>query len=204
MKVTSMEISNKEFKKAIRGYNEDEVDEFLDKIAEDYENIFKENSALKEKVFVLNEKLEHYSKIESTIQNTLVLAQTAADQSKTNAQKEADIILRSANDTAQKIIDKANNDVVQINDDYEKLKQEFIKFRSKYRNFINTQLDIFNGLENELMKNYNIGQIHENKVDESELEDEGNMDNEFKIKEVNEEQIKESSLDEIKSFFVKE
>lgn len=199
-----MEISNKEFKKAIRGYNEDEVDEFLDKIAEDYENIFKENSALKEKVFVLNEKLEHYSKIESTIQNTLVLAQTAADQSKTNAQKEADIILRSANDTAQKIIDKANNDVVQINDDYEKLKQEFIKFRSKYRNFINTQLDIFNGLENELMKNYNIGQIHENKVDESELEDEGNMDNEFKIKEVNEEQIKESSLDEIKSFFVKE
>lgn len=203
MKVTSMDISNKEFKKAIRGYNEDEVDEFLDKIAEDYENLFKENSSLKEKVFVLNEKLEHYSKIESTIQNTLVLAQTAADQSKINAQKEADIILRNANDAAQKIIDKANNDVIQVNDDYEKLKQEFIKFRAKFRNFMNTQLDMFNGLENELMKNYNIGQISEDNGNETEQENSSNQDEEFKIKEVTDEQLKENCLDEIKSFFVK-
>ena len=203
MKVTSMEISNKEFKKAIRGYNEDEVDEFLEKISGDYENLFKENSSLKEKVFVLNEKLEHYSKIESTIQNTLVLAQTAADQSKNNAQKEADIILRNANDAAQKIIDKANNDVIQINDDYERLKQEFIKFRAKFRNFMNTQLDMFNGLENELIKNYNIGQVSEDNLSGDRISN-SNDDNEFKIKDVTEEQIKEDDLNEIKSFFAKE
>ena len=51
-------------------------------MTEDYEALYKENATLKEKVLTLNEKLEHYAKIESTIQNTLLLAQNAADQAK--------------------------------------------------------------------------------------------------------------------------
>lgn len=47
MKITSMDITNKEFKKSMRGYNCDEVDEFLDKISEDYEELYKGNSSLK-------------------------------------------------------------------------------------------------------------------------------------------------------------
>lgn len=202
MKITAMDITNKEFKKVIRGYSIDEVDEFLDKIAEDYESLYKENSSLKEKYAVQTEKLEHYVKMETTIQNTLLLAQNAAEQSKENAQKEAEMIIRNANESAQRILDKAHNEVMKINDDYERLKQEFIKFRAKFKNFMNTQVEMFNTLEKDLMKNYNIGSTSEDSLKEKEIDIEESAD--FKVKDINEDNIIEDDLSEIKNFFVKE
>ncbi|MDP4143247.1 MAG: DivIVA domain-containing protein [Bacillota bacterium] len=200
MRLTSMDINNKEFRRSLRGYDPDEVDEFLDKIVEDYEEIFKENSALKEKVAVLNEKLEHYSKVEDTIQNTLLLAQNAAEQAKQSAKKEADLIMKNANDSAQRILDKANHDVVRINDDYETIKQEFVKFRAKFKNFMNTQVEMFNSLEADFEKNYNVGISLSERLKEKDIEPEIE---EFKANEVKEENFS-NDLNEIKSFFVKE
>lgn len=156
MKLTPMDINNKEFKRVLRGYCPEEVDEFLDQIVEEYEILFKENTALKEKLENSNDKIEHYSKIENTIQNTLLLAQNTAEQAKANAQKEADVIIKSANDTAQRILDKAHNDVIQINDEYDRVKQEFTKFRAKFRSFMNFQIDTFDDLEKDFIKNFNI------------------------------------------------
>lgn len=202
MRLTAMDINNKEFRRGIRGYNADEVDEFLDKISEDYEVLYKENSTLKEKVMAMNERLEHYGKIESTIQNTLVLAQNAAEQAKISAQKEAELIIRNANDTAQKILNKAHNEVMSINEDYDKVKQEFVKFRAKFRNFMKAQMETFDDLEKDFVKNYNIGSIEEEGENtERNLQ---LQDNQFKIKELEEDTFKEDDLNEIKSFFVKE
>lgn len=209
MKLTSMDINNKDFKKVLRGYDQDEVDEFLDKISEDYEKVYKENSSLKEKVVILNEKLQHYAKLEETIQNTLVLAQNAAEQAKKSAKKEADLVLKNANDTSKQIIDKANGEVVKITEDYDNIKQEFIKFRTKYRTFMNSQLDMFNNLENDFEKNYNIATTQELKEKGAESlkskdtnKDEGKNE-ELKSLEDNEENFN-NDLNEIKSFFVKE
>lgn len=199
MKLTSMDINNKEFKRAIRGYNADEVDEFLDKIAEDYEALYKENSTLKEKAASMTEKLEHYGRIEATIQNTLLLAQNAADQAKANAQKEAEMVIKSANETSQKLLDKAHREVMSINDEYEKVKSDFVKFRAKYRNFMKAQMETFDDLEKDLVKNYNVGNVVEDKVSEKDIEGE----NTFKVKDITEEAFKTNELDEIKSFFVK-
>lgn len=211
MKITSMDITNKEFKRVMRGYSSDEVDEFLDKISEDYEALYKENSSMKEKVAVLNEKIEHYVRMETTIQNTLLLAQNAAEQSKLNAQKEAELILKHANESAQRILDKAQNDVIKINEDYEKVKQEFLKFRANFRNFINTQADMFNSLEKDFIKSYSIGKTIEGDVREKEIEvnnelasDELKNDpNEFKVSKLKDEELNYDNLNEIKSFFVK-
>ncbi len=199
LKITAMDITNKEFKRAIRGYSAEEVDEFLDKVAEDYEALYKENSSMKEKLGGLNEKIEHYAKMETTIQNTLLLAQNAAEQSKQIAQKEADLIIKNANDSSQRILDKAHNDVMRINDDYEQLKQEFIKFRAKFKNFMNTQIEMFNTLEKDVIKNYNIGSTVEESFKEKEIDAEDN----FKVKNINADEFKEDNLSEIKSFFVK-
>lgn len=158
MKLTPVDITNKEFRKMLRGYDPEEVDEFLDQIVEDYEELFKENSLLKEKINAMNEKIEHYSKIESTIQNTLLLAQNAAEQAKVSSQKEADIVIKHANDSAKKILDKAHTDVVSITQEYDKLKQEFVKFRAKFRNFITVQMETFEDLEKDFIKNYNLNQ----------------------------------------------
>ncbi|MFL0269600.1 DivIVA domain-containing protein [Candidatus Clostridium radicumherbarum] len=206
MKITPMDISNKEFKKVIRGYSSEEVDEFLDNIAEDYEALYKENSSLKEKMLGLNEKIEHYAKMETTIQNTLLLAQNAAEQSKQTAQKEADIIIRSANETSQRILDKAHNDVLKVNDDYEGIKQEFIKFRTKFKNFMNTQIEMFESLEKDVVKNYSIGSASEDYIVEKEIQTESILENDnddFRVKNIEDNDFKDDNLNEIKSFFVK-
>lgn len=200
MRLTAMDINNKEFKKSVRGYNADEVDEFMDKIGEDYEALYKENSTLKEKVLGLNDKLEHYSKIEATIQNTLLLAQNAAEQAKAASQKEADIVIKNANETAQRILDKAHNDVMAINEDYDKLKQEFLKFRVRFRNFIKTQIDTFDDLEKDFVKNYSVGSALEEERPEKVIEKE----RPFSLKEIEEESFNNEELNEIKRFFVKD
>lgn len=196
MKLTPMDINNKEFKRGLRGYNPEEVDEFLDEVVENYEELYKDNSKLREKVASLTEQLEHYSKIENTIQNTLVLAQNAADQAKSSAEKEAELVIKNANETAQRIVDKAHADVIQINDEYDRVKQEFIKFRAKFRNFINTQLETFDDLEKDVTKNYNISTPVE---DEAAIDSEVQFDEEsFKLIE---EDVLTDNIDEIKSFF---
>lgn len=197
--LTPMDINNKEFKKGMRGYNPDEVDDFLDEVIENYEEIYKENSSLKEKLSTLNEQLDHYRQIESTIQNTLLLAQNAADQAKSSAEKEAEIVLKNANETAQKILDKAHDDVIQINDEYETLKQDFIKFRAKFRNFMNTQLETFDDLEKDFNKNFSVTNP-ETEVKTEDLEVAPEISEES-VKTIEEPEIIVDEIDEIKSFF---
>lgn len=197
-----MDINNKDFKKNFRGYDCDEVDEFLDKVAEDYETIYKENSLLKDKLELLEEKLKHYSKIEVTIQNTLLLAQNAADQARETAKNESDLIIKQANDSSKKIIDKAHNEVIKINEDYEKIKQEFMRFRAKFKNFMSSQLDTFNELEKDFFKEYNVGVTSDySKVEPKEIEvkNENVNLNEKEIKE-----FKNNDLEAIKSFFAED
>lgn len=208
MKLTPMDINNKEFKRVLRGYCPEEVDEFLDQIVEEYEILFKENTALKEKLENSNDKIEHYSKIENTIQNTLLLAQNTAEQAKANAQKEADVIIKSANDTAQRILDKAHNDVIQINDEYDRVKQEFTKFRAKFRSFMNFQIDTFDDLEKNFIKNFNITKPE----DQTEIEEPQGIQIDFEeekeekteLKDIYEVETHFDDVNEIKSFFAEE
>lgn len=196
MRLTSMDISNKEFKKSMRGYDVDEVNDFLDKISEDYESMFKENSSLKERIDVMKEQVDHYNKMETTIQNTLIMAQNAADQAKEVAQKQAEMILNNANEAAKKILDKGNDEVTSITNDYDKVKQEFVKFRTQYKNFMGTQLEMFNSLEKEFYEKYNLNK------------QESTVEPKFEIpaKEIsitNTQELNESAYDEIKNFFTK-
>lgn len=213
MKITAMEITNKEFKRTIRGYSPDEVDEFLDKIAEDYENLYKDNSTLKEKLSNIEDKIEHYNKMESTIQNTLLLAQNAAEQARENAKKESELIVKNANDTAQRIIDKAHHDVLQITDDFERMKQEFCKFRTKFRSFMESQLEMFDDMEKDLVKNYNIGyEANENlnldlnvkEIEMTNSEETRIIKQEEKTMPKDEAFTNNNELEEIKNFFVKD
>ncbi|MEG0132627.1 MAG: DivIVA domain-containing protein [Clostridium sp.] len=195
MKMTSMDIMNKDFKRTMRGYNMDEVDEFLEKISEDYELVYKENAILKEKMDVFQDKLDHYAKMESTIQSTLLLAQNAAEQAKASSQSEAELIVRNANDSAKRIIDKAHVDVLNINDEFDRTRQEFAKFRSKCRTFIITQMEMFEALEKDFDKNYNISNVIEDT----------NKNVNLKVaceKEVEVFEYNTAELEDIKSFFV--
>ncbi|MCM1992719.1 DivIVA domain-containing protein [Oceanirhabdus seepicola] len=157
MNLSPNDVNSREFKRAMRGYKRDEVHDFLEDVAEDFEKLYKENGVLKDKVSVLEERLKHYKDMEDTIQKTLVMAQNTAEEAKKNALKESELIIKDANETGARIIDRAKNDVIEINHEYDKLKGEFKIFRSKFRNFMNSQIDMFESLEKDFEKTYNLG-----------------------------------------------
>lgn len=90
--ITAMEIRNQHFKKAIRGYSEEEVKGFLLNLAQDYERLYSENAQLKENIQKLEYDLAKYHKLEDTMNNSLILAQQTAEAVKTNARKEAELM----------------------------------------------------------------------------------------------------------------
>jgi cell division initiation protein len=70
MNYTPNDLQNVSFKKNIMGYSEDQVNEVLDKVIEDYGEYIHENVELKDKIAVLNEGMQHYKRIEDSLQNT--------------------------------------------------------------------------------------------------------------------------------------
>ncbi|MBA5850646.1 DivIVA domain-containing protein [Clostridium sp. cel8] len=217
MSITATDLANKEFKRSLRGYNMDEVDDFLYKVSRDYEEILRENSNLKDKIKTLEERLSHYDKMEKTIKDTLLLAQNASEQAKENAKKESELIIKNANQTSKKIIDKAHGDVIQINDEFEKVKQEFNKFRARYRNFMESQLELFDDMEKNFVKNYNIGfeknevskeeefPVKEKEIEVMSKQDQNDSENNMQFEGNTEDEIStnDQELEEIKNFFVK-
>lgn len=149
--LTPVEIENKEFKKGIRGYREDEVDEFLDIVKEDFENVYRENLDLKEKVRMYNDQINKYENIEETLKATLITAQTAAEDTCSAAHKKAKIIVEEAELRSRQIIEQANNRVIEIRKEYDSIVKEFKVFRNKFKSLLEDEIrsvdDIFSDID---------------------------------------------------------
>lgn len=105
--LTPMDIHDHQFKKSFRGYNENEVDDFLDKIVDDFENLLHENERLKNQIYSNEKELEHYRKLEKTLNDTLMMAQRTADEVISAARRNADEMKENANIECQNIREQA-------------------------------------------------------------------------------------------------
>ena len=140
--LTPLDIHNKEFGHSFRGYNEGEVDEFLDEIVKSYESLYRENAELRESVERVESKLEQYKKMEETLHNTLIVAQETAEEVKLNARKEADLVMKEAELRGQKAIEDANKEVQKIREEFEKIQKEMNLYRTRLRTIITSQLEL--------------------------------------------------------------
>ncbi|MBO8176453.1 DivIVA domain-containing protein [Aeribacillus pallidus] len=144
MPLTPLDIHNKEFSRGFRGYDEDEVNEFLDQVIKDYELLIREKRELEEKLASLNERLSHFTNIEETLNKSIVVAQEAAEEVKRNAQKEAKLIIREAEKNADRIVNEALAKARKIALEIEELKKQSKVFRTRFRMLIEAQLDLVN------------------------------------------------------------
>lgn len=142
MSLTPLDIENKEFSKAIRGYNVDEVEAFLDKILKEYERMYKENQNLKNEVSSLEKQLENYKGLESDLKDTLLMAQKASEEVKSNAEKEAELIYEKAVTKAKKIVQTAEDEARKRENEIYRLKETFIKYKSEMKSLLQVQLDL--------------------------------------------------------------
>lgn len=142
MPLTPLDIHNKEFRKGFRGYNEAEVDEFLDEVVREFESLLKDNAALREQIETLYGKTEQYRQIEDTLHNTLVMAQRTAEEVRANAQKEAELTLKEAALHAEELTQEAQLRVQRINEEFNELRGHVQHFRARVRGLVRSYLEL--------------------------------------------------------------
>ncbi len=141
--ITPLDIENKKFSKQLmNGYSVEEVDDFLDELTADYSKSYKEATELKAKVDELTKSLEHYKTIEETLQNTLVMAQTTADDVKKVAQQQADQIINEAKSMAQKQAGDLDNEMIAKKKELEDVKKQFDIYKAKMESLLISQLEL--------------------------------------------------------------
>lgn len=147
MKLTPLDIHHKEFRRTVRGYNEEEVDIFLDEVAEEFERLFKENVEIKEKLEQIQEKVEQYQNIEQTLRNTLLQAQRSAEEVQINAKKEAELSLKDAELKAKELLQDSDKEKRNLAKSVNALRQAESEFRMKFKSLLESYLAMLGEME---------------------------------------------------------
>jgi cell division initiation protein len=140
MKLTPLDIHHKEFGHALRGYNEAEVDAFLDAVADELERLFKENIDLSERIDALEQKVRDYQDVERTLHNTLVSAQKSADELLQKARFEGEAVVKEAEVKAKEIIHNALTQKQKATNDLARIKQGEEEFRRAFKGVLESHL----------------------------------------------------------------
>ncbi len=162
-KITPLDIEEKEFSRSFRGYNIDEVDDFLDRVAKNYELLSKENHILRRQLEEIKGKLEEYKRDEEMFRKTLVTAQKRSEEIEREAERKRDLILREAELEAEKIIQsaklkaeeilrEANAKVVEIKNELVTLEKERDVFIMKLRTVVESFIEILDSLKKESIR----------------------------------------------------
>ncbi len=195
MRITPMDIEQQEFSKSFRGYNEEEVDDFLDKIVKDYEELINENVRLNEEIERMQEKLKEFSEIEETLRSALLNAQKSAEEMKGRVESEAKIIIEKAELEAKSLKQQVFQREDLVKNEIDNLRRYKYIFKEKFKSMLNLYLKMLETEEFEEEGNYKIEEevskekaekrVSGEKVDK--LEGLGIEDN-FKTKETEDEQ----------------
>ncbi|ASA23542.1 DivIVA domain-containing protein [Paenibacillus donghaensis] len=142
MPLTPLDIHNKEFSRRLRGYDEDEVNEFLDQVIKDYESVIRENKELQNQLLSIQERLDHFVNIEESLSKTIIVAQEAADDVKNNSKKESQLILKEAEKNADRIINEALSKSRKVAIETEELRKQASIYRTRFRTLLEAQLEL--------------------------------------------------------------
>lgn len=148
--LTPLDIENKKFsKRALNGYSTEEVDDFLDELTLDYEKIYKEVQESRKTIEHLNEDITKYRQMESTLQSTLLMAQSAAEEIKNGAREQADSILSQAQASAQNEISKIDAEVERKRMELVEMQKQLDTFKSNMEGLLISHLELLkNPLKN--------------------------------------------------------
>ncbi len=172
MRITPMDIEQQEFSKSFRGYNEEEVDDFLDKIVKDYEELINENIRLNEEIEKMKERLKEFSEIEETLRSALLNAQKAAEEMKERVENEAKIVIEKAEMEAEMVKQRASQREDGVKNEIDNLRRYKFTFKEKFKSMLNLYLKMLETEEFETQGDYEFSKksINDKKIDEVAVE----------------------------------
>lgn len=158
MKVSPISIKKQEFNKSLRGYDTEEVQAFLEKLADEFDELQQENDSIKEELENANIHLVEFRRIEKNLQDTLLKAQESSSKAIDSTKKQTGLMVKEAEIKANQILEKARENANEIRDSVIKLREERDLLLSKLKAMIDSQAHLFEvkvkdaGAENPIMK----------------------------------------------------
>ncbi|MCP9453653.1 MAG: DivIVA domain-containing protein [Nitrospira sp.] len=113
MNLTPLDIQQMTFRTTFRGYDQDEVNRFLEEVAQTVESLKRENAGLRERAVALEQQIAELKRTEATLSNTLMSAQSLADDIKRNAQRDAELIVKEAELKAEELFRQARMELAE-------------------------------------------------------------------------------------------
>lgn len=169
MAIKPIDVRRKEFKHSVRGYNADQVDDFLDTVADEFEHTYSENLRMREEISNLRDRLEQFEKLEDSIQSALVHAEHAAndlresaareaedlrssasreaENVRNNANREAELTVKEAQERSQQMLADSSSKVERAQESYEALKKAKENFAADFRHLLRSYIDVMDNVD---------------------------------------------------------
>jgi cell division initiation protein len=158
MPIRPIDIRRKEFKSGFRGYDANQVDDFLDAVADEFERNYTENQRMREEVSSLRDRLQQFEDLEGSIRAALVHAEQAsndlrraatseAEDLRQSAQREADFTIREAQTRSHQMLADSSARIERVQDSYEALQEAKKSFTNDFRHLLKTYMDLMDNME---------------------------------------------------------
>jgi cell division initiation protein len=158
MPIRPIDVRRKEFKSSFRGYDQNQVDDFLDAVADEFERNYTENQRMREEVSSLRDRLQQFEDLEGSIRAALVHAEQAsndlrraaaqeAEGIKQSAQREADFTIREAQSRSHQMLADTSSRIERVQDSYDALQEAKRSFANEFRHLLKTYTDIMENME---------------------------------------------------------
>ena len=145
--LTPIDIQRQDFEVKLRGYNADEVDDFLDLVGKDYEKLYKDNAELREEVKRLNASLEQYKNMEETLKESILLAQTAAEDIKKSAAEKANVIVNEAQTKSEGMYRQLDIDIQNKKNELSGIVAEVSGYKTRIKGICSAILEMLEKME---------------------------------------------------------
>jgi len=156
--IKPIDIRRKEFRNGFRGYDANQVDDFLDAVADEFERNYTENQRMREEVSSLRERLQQFEDLEGSIRAALVHAEQAAndlrraatreaEDVRQSAQREAEFTIREAQSRSHQMLADSSARIERVQESYEALQEAKRSFANDFRHLLKTYLDMMENME---------------------------------------------------------
>lgn len=150
MKIDPSEIEIPKFRLSLRGYNQREVDEFITKLREHYQEIVHQNNVLTEEINELKEQIKGYTSKKERLEDALISAQKSAQLISENSQEQAKLIVKEAEIKAKTILEEGEKKLQQLRNEIANLSEQKRLFLTKLKSLITSHSELLNFYEEEL------------------------------------------------------
>src|SRR5215212_1816531 len=147
MPIRPIDVRRKEFKNSLRGYDANQVDDFLDAVADEFERTYTDNARLSEEISGLRERLQQFEELEGSIRSALVHAEQAANDLRRTANWEAELTIREAKARSHQMLAESSARVERIQESYQALQEAKRGFTNDFRQLLKTYSEVMENME---------------------------------------------------------